>query len=197
MVSWDDAQDFISELNKGEDGYTYGLPTEAQWEYAARGCVGSGELALSKLGDMASCMTTAFNLGDNISTDQVNYDGNYPYNNGVVGEYRGQTVKVSSLANANGLGLYDMHGNVWELVEDRYGNYSSSYVVDPKGFTSGPVRVIRGGSWYSSARTVRSANRYRWGPGGRAYDVGTSPYEDSQVALGPFTLGRPREFIDK
>ena len=103
-VSWDDIQDFISQLNKGEDGYTYGLPTEAQWEYAARGCVGSGELDLPKLGDMASCTTTAFNIGDNISTDQVNYNGLFPYNNGAEGEYRNQTVKVSSLANANGLG---------------------------------------------------------------------------------------------
>ena len=110
-VSWNDAQSFISQLNKREDGYTYGLPTEAQWEYAARGCVGSGELDFPKPTDMALCTMTAFNLGDNISTDQVNYDGNYPYNNGSKGEYRGQTVKVSSLANANDLGLYGMHGS--------------------------------------------------------------------------------------
>ena len=171
-VSWHNVQDFIVQLNKGEDGYTYGLPTEAQWEYAARGCVGSGELDLSKLGNMASCTTTAFNIGDNISTDQVNYDGNYPYNNGAVGEYRGQTVKVSSLANANSLGLYDMHGNVWEWVEDRYGEYSSFHVVDPKGSTLGPYRVLRDGGWYSSARTVRSANRDGWWPDYRYNFVG-------------------------
>ena len=171
-VSWNDVQGFISKLNKGEDGYTYGLPTEAQWEYAARGCVGSGELDLSKSGDMASCTKTAFNLGDNISTDQVNYDGNFPYNNGSKGEYRKQTVKVSSLANANSLGLYDMHGNVWEWVEDRYGKYSRSHVVDPKGSTSGPNRVLRGGSWYDHALNVRSAFRFRWWPGNRDYAVG-------------------------
>ena len=160
---------FIVQLNKGEDGYTYGLPTEAQWEYAARGCVGSGEST-----DMASCLhtMTAFNLGDNISTDQVNYDGRYPYNNGSKGEYRGQTVKVSSLANANDLGLYDMHGNVWEWVEDRYGEYSSSHVIDPKGSTSGPTRVLRGGSWSNKARNVRSTYRSRWRPGYRNYVVG-------------------------
>ena len=167
-------KEFIFQLNKGEDGYTYGLPTEAQWEYAARGCVGSGELDLSKPTDMALCTKTAFNLGDNISTDQVNYNGNhpYPYNNGSKGEYRGQTVKVSSLANANGLGLYDMHGNVWEWVEDRYGKYplASKHVVDPKGPTSGgPYRVFRGGSWNNGARYVRSAHRVRWRPDNYRY----------------------------
>ena len=159
-VSWNDVQNFIVQLNKGEEGYTYGLPTEAQWEYAARGCVGSGEPM-----DMASCTMTAFNLGDNISTDQVNYDGRYPYNNGSKGESRKQTVKVSSLANANSLDLYDMHGNVWEWVEDRYGKYSGSHVVDPKGFSSGPTRVLRGGGWPDGARAMRSANRIRWRPG--------------------------------
>ena len=165
-MSWNDVQGFISKLNKGEDGYTYGLPTEAQWEYAARGCVGSGELDFPKPTNMASCTTTAFNLGDNISTDQVNYDGRYPYNNGSEGEYRKQTVKVSSLANANSLGLYDMHGNVWEWVEDRYREYSSSHVVDPKG------SVFRGGSYYTKARDVRSANRLGWRPGVHAHGVG-------------------------
>ena len=128
---------------------------------------------------MASCATTAFNLGDNISIDQVNYNGNHPYNKGFKGEYRRQTVKVSSLSNANGLGLYDMHGNVWEWVEDRYGKYSRSYVrysgshfVDPKGSSSGPDRLLRGGSWYYEARKLRSANRLRWGPGYRFNDVG-------------------------
>ena len=72
-VSWDEVQEFIFQLNQRNDGYTYGLPTEAQWEYAARGCVGSGEPA-----DMASCTMTAFNLGDNISTDQVNYQWKLP-----------------------------------------------------------------------------------------------------------------------
>ena len=171
-VSWNDVQDFISKLNKGEDGYTYGLPTEAQWEYAARGCVGSGELGFPKPRAMALCTTTAFNLGDNISTDQVNYDGNFPYNNGAKGEYRKQTVKVSSLANANSLGLYDMHGNVWEWVEDRYGGYSSSHVIDPKGPSSDLNCVFRGGSWYFKAQDVRSAYRYGWGQGDRNFAVG-------------------------
>ena len=167
LVSWNDVQNFIVQLNKAEDGYTYGLPTEAQWEYAARGCVGFGEPR-----NMALCTKTAFNLGDNISTDQVNYNGKFPYNNGAKGEYRKQTVKVSSLANANSLGLYDMHGNVWEWVEDSYGKYSRSHVVDPKGSTSGPTSVLRGGSWSIKAWGVRSANRRGWRQGLRNLDVG-------------------------
>ena len=190
-VSWNNVQEFIFQLNQRNDGYTYGLPTEAQWEYAARGCVGSGEPA-----DMASCTTTAFNLGNNISTDQVNYNGNFPYNKGAKGEYRRQTVKVSSLANANGLGLYDMHGNVWEWVEDRYGEYSSSHVIDPKGSKSGPSRVFRGGCWYDGARYVRSALRVRWGPGNRNFDLGLRLMRTKSPSANPITpidtsKGRP------
>ena len=166
-VSWNDIQDFISQLNKRDDGYTYRLPTEAQWEYAARGCVDSNEPT-----ELSLCAMTAFNLGDNISTDQVNYDGRYPYNNGPKGERRRHTVKVSSLPNVNSLGLYDMHGNVWEWVKDRYGGYSKSDVVDPKGSSSGPYRVVRGGGWTGKARAMRSANRGKWRPDNHYDDVG-------------------------
>ena len=171
-VSWNDVQDFIVQLNKEDDGYTYGLPTEAQWEYAARGCVGSGELDFPKPTDMALCTMTAFNLGDNITTDQVNYNGEYPYNNGPKEEIREQTVKVSSLPNVNGLGLYDMQGNVVEWVEDRYEEYSKSPVVDPKGSSWNPYIMARGGGWDSRARHVRPANRIGSKPDSRDNALG-------------------------
>ena len=155
QVSWNDVQVYISILNRRNDGYTYRLPTEGEWEYAARGCMGSGEPM-----DMASCTMTAFNLGDDILADQVNYN-------------RRQTVNGSSLPNANGLGLYDMHGNVSEWVEDKYGTYPRSHVVDPNGPSSGPKHVLRGGSYRSGdAQYVRSAYRSSWRSKGDKSDVG-------------------------
>ena len=140
-VSWYDAQDFISALNNLEDTERYALPTEAQWEYAARGG-----------------RETPFYFGRCLSTDQANYNGNYPLSGCPKGEYREKTTPVKMFP-ANVGGLYDMHGNVWEWVADRYGPYPSSAVTDPKGPSSG-IRVLRGGSWASGARHCRSANRF-------------------------------------
>ena len=158
QVSWDDVQVFIEKLNLKNDGYTYRLPTEAEWEYAAR-----------------AGTQTAFNLGENISPDQVNYNGNYPYNNGRKGIYRGKTVPVESLPNANNWGLYDMHGNVWEWVLDPYSSdYSSALSqenANTGAFGTGSPRVIRGGSWHCVAQDLRSAFRYG-GTDNRHYNVG-------------------------
>ena len=101
----------------------YRLPTEAQWEYACR-----------------AGTTTAFSTGNNITTDQANYDGNYPYNNNAVGIYRSSTTAVGTFA-ANPWGLYDMHGNVWEWCWDWYGSLSSAAQTDPTGAVSGSGRV--------------------------------------------------------
>lgn len=157
-VSWNDVQDFISQLNQECSKYTYRLPTEAEWEYTARGCLGSHEPR-----NFAHCTTTAFNLGDHISTDQINFDGNHNSNDSdrPFGTYRRQTVNVESLPNANALGLYNMHGNVWEWVQDKYEKYSTrSNIVDPQGDSWLSLRrVIRGGCWSCHEAHTRSARR--------------------------------------
>jgi formylglycine-generating enzyme required for sulfatase activity len=144
QVSWGDAQEFIKKLNAKGEG-TYRLPTEAEWEYAAR-----------------AGTTTPFGVGDgnNLSSSQANFDGNYPYGNGAKGKYLGKTAAVGSYS-ANSWGLYDMHGNVWEWCADWDGEYSSSAQTDPAGPSSGSGRVIRGGSWSSIGMYLRSAFRNR------------------------------------
>jgi formylglycine-generating enzyme required for sulfatase activity len=137
QVSWLDFQEFCRET-----GTT--LPGEAQWEYACR-----------------AGTTGPFNLGATITPERVNYDGNYPYGGVSKGVYREKTVKVGSLANANGFGLYDMHGNVFEWCADLYGEYyyGSSPVKDPAGPTVGSNHIVRGGCWYLSTSACRSASR--------------------------------------
>jgi formylglycine-generating enzyme required for sulfatase activity len=125
--------------NKSANGYR--LPTEAEWEYACR-----------------AGTTTPFSIGKNITTDQANYDGNYPYNGNALGEYRKKTTAVGSF-EANAFGLYDMHGNVWEWCWDWYGAYADGSQTDPTGAAFGTERVLRGGGWNYYAVDLRSANR--------------------------------------
>jgi len=153
QVSWDDIQDFIKKLNQKGEG-TYRLPTEAEWEYAAR-----------------AGTTTPFASGKCLNTDQANYDGDYPFEGCLKGEYRQKTVSVGSFAS-NAWGLYDMHGNVWEWVQDWYGNYPSGAVTDPTGPSSGSDRVLRGGGWGGFARGCRAASRNNITPGVRFYYIG-------------------------
>ena len=141
-VSWDDAQHFINKLNGMKSALQLCLPTEAQWEYACR-----------------AGTTTPFSFGDNITTDQVNYDGNYPYNKGRKGEFRNRTVEVKAFS-PNAWGLYQMHGNVREWCQDWYGQYPSQPVTDPRGAMSGIDRVLRGGSWSFYGMFCRSAYRH-------------------------------------
>ena len=114
-VSWKDVQKFIRQLNKKISGLELSLPTEAQWEYACR----AGTI-------------TPFFFGENISTDQVNYDGNSPYADGEKGEYRKETFDVKDLP-CNDWGLYQMHGNVWEWCSDWFDDYSNEVMIDPAG----------------------------------------------------------------
>jgi formylglycine-generating enzyme len=153
QVSWNDIQTFITELNKLGQG-TYRLPTEAEWEYAAR-----------------AGTTTPFNRGNCLSTDQANYDGKHPLTGCPSGVYREKTLPVGCFA-PNAWGLYDMHGNVREWVHDWYGSYPSSSVTDPTGPSIGSRRVLRSGNWDSYARYCRSANRSYGDPDGRYYPYG-------------------------
>lgn len=157
-VSWEEAKKFCGELNKRlglkeDEGYL--LPTEAEWDYAAR--------AGSK---------TEFAFGDTISPEIVNYAGNFPTGGAPKGLYREKTVDVRSLGAANGWGLFDMHGNVWGWCEDWYGGYPASATTDPKGASSGSYRVLRGGSWDSLAVSCWSAYRGNGSPGIRGGHLG-------------------------
>jgi len=139
-VSWNDVQKFIKKINQQGEG-VYRLPTEAEWEYAAR-----------------AGTTTVFSFGDNITTEQVNYHGKHPYDGAAEGEYRDTAVVVGSLP-ANNWGVHEMHGNVWEWVQDWYGNYSTTAVIDPIGAKSGARRGKRSGSWNDVGGFGRSADR--------------------------------------
>jgi formylglycine-generating enzyme required for sulfatase activity len=154
QVSWDDVQAFIKRLNAISKGQQYRLPTEAEWEYAAR--------AGSK---------TAFAFGQCLDTNDANYDGDYPLADCLKGIDRKKTMPVASLRK-NDWHLYDMHGNVWEWCSDYYGKYSSEHLTNPKGPETGASRVVRGGGWFSGARGCRSAYRSRGAPDGRSRALG-------------------------
>jgi len=124
-----------------DDANGYRLPTEAQWEYACR-----------------AGTTTPFSTGKNITTDQANYNGHYPYQNNPEGVYLETTVEAGSF-KPNAWGLYDMHGNVWEWCWDWHGSYEEEAQKNPQGAVIGAYRVARGGSWTNNARFLRSAAR--------------------------------------
>lgn len=138
-VSWNMADKFINKLNKVQDKYIYSLPTEAQWEYCAR----AGTKTAYSWGDGADCSKANYGNGWSSECKDIN---------------PGKTMIVKSY-HPNDWGLYDMHGNVWELCKDRYGKYPSGIVIDPVGSMSGTSRVCRGGSWFSYAGICRSALR--------------------------------------
>ena len=134
----------------------YRLPTEAEWEYAAR-----------------AGTTTPFHTGSRIVTDQANFDGNYTYHGSAKGTYRQKTVPVGSFA-ANSFGLHDMHGNVWEWVEDCYRDSYAGAPTDGSAWTSGGCssRVLRGGSWITVPGYLRSAYRGWFTPDARVGNDG-------------------------
>ena len=144
-VSWNDCQEFIEKLNR-LTGKNFRLPTEAEWEYAARGGNKSKGYKYS---------------GSNDADAVAWYEKN-----------SGSKTQPVETKQSNELGLYDMSGNVWEWCQDRYGKYSSHSQSNPKGANTGSVRVLRGGSWISSERGVRVSNRGYDAPGSRNVDGG-------------------------
>jgi formylglycine-generating enzyme required for sulfatase activity len=135
-----DKERWIVNWDKKSKGFR--LPTEAEWEYACR-----------------AGLETPFNTGNNITTEQANYDGSKPYNNNQSGTTKGTVVPVNSYA-PNRWGFFNMHGNVYEWCWDWYGNYSTVSLNNPSGPSTGEKRLIRGGGKSSSANSSRSAHRY-------------------------------------
>ena len=153
QVSWEDAQEFIRKLNVKDGTDKYRLPTEAEWEYAAR--AGS---------------TTAFANGG-ITERDCGHDPKLDAIGWYCGNANDKTHPVAK-KQANAWGLYDIHGNVWEWCQDWYGDYPSGNVTDPRGPSSGSLRVSRGGGWDYLAERCRSAYRVRGHPGSRFYGLG-------------------------
>lgn len=155
-VNWDDASAYASWLSK-RTGQTYRLLSEAEWEYAAR-----------------AGTTTPFWWGSSITTMQANYDGNYTYGGGAKGEYRQRTVPVDDFER-NPWGLYQVHGNVWELCEDVWHDNYNGAPTDGSAWLKGgdaSRRVVRGGSWYIYPQNLRSAFRGRNTTTNRSYTQG-------------------------
>jgi len=153
-VKWEDAQTFITKMNGLKAELKLCLPTEAQWEYACR-----------------AASVTPFCWGDQMDSRLVNFDGSRFYNSGGPSEYRRRTVDVKELP-CNDWGLYQMHGNVWEWCQDRFGDYPAEPVIDPQGAETGGSRVLRGGSWGNDGGSCRSAYRLRNGPSYRHSGIG-------------------------
>ncbi|WP_417911026.1 formylglycine-generating enzyme family protein [Candidatus Electronema sp. PJ] len=163
-VSWHDTQVFLERLNAMVPGLAARLPTEAEWEYACR-----------------AGTTTPFAFGKQITPEQVNYNGNYPYQSKQKGQCRRQTVAVGSLP-ANPWGLYEMHGNLWEWCQDWWQeDLGYDAALDPQGLESSEFRVVRGGSWFLSGKGVRSAVRGRFAAEFRNDRIGFRIARDNEL----------------
>ena len=147
QVSWEDVQEFINKLNRMEKTDKYRLPTEAQWEYAARS--GGKKEEWAGTSDESSLNSYAWFI-----------------------EKSGSKTHPVARKLPNGLGLFDMSGNVWEWCQDWYGKYPSGSLTDPEGPSSARGRIDRGGSWISVARYGGSAYRDGRDPGYRSRDLG-------------------------
>jgi eukaryotic-like serine/threonine-protein kinase len=166
QVSWSDAQAFCKKLSQ-QTGRTYRLPSEAEWEYACR-----------------AGTTTPFYFGPMITTDLANYYGDSTDGSGSKGQYRQQTSSVGSFP-ANGFGLYDMHGNVYEWCEDTYHESYRGAPIDGSAWMSGGdnrLRILRSGSWLNDPWYCRSASRHWYNSDNQSNDLGFRV-----VCLSPWT----------
>ncbi|MBN1183609.1 MAG: SUMF1/EgtB/PvdO family nonheme iron enzyme [Bacteroidales bacterium] len=146
QVTWTDAKEFAEWMGCR-------LPTEAEWEFAAR-----------------AGTTTAFYTGDCLSTDQANFNGKEPYANCETGTNRKKPIPAGSF-DPNPYGLFDMHGNMLEWCSDWYGQYIINDTINPKGPETGEFRVARGGGWFQQTNECRSAYRDRIPQGNRGAGI--------------------------
>ncbi|MDJ0693967.1 formylglycine-generating enzyme family protein [Mastigocoleus sp. MO_188.B34] len=156
QVSWYDAEEFCKRLSQHTDRQ-YSLPSEAEWEYACR-----------------TGTTTPFHFGETITSELANYNAGYAFADENEGEYRKKTTLVGQFNKANAFGLYDIHGNVWELCLDDWHN---DYKVAPNGYIAWINKnkqgntVLRGGSWDNNPKRCRSASRAINDRKGRVYYI--------------------------
>lgn len=153
-INFIEIQEFLKRVNAAGGELLYRLPTEAEWEYACR-----------------AGTTTPFSTGENLTTDQADYDGRFPYRGFPAGISREQPTPAGTFAS-NRWGIADMHGNVWEWTSDWYAPYPPGAAIDPRGPEAGELRVIRGGSWHFDANSARCALRYTHRPVDRGFSLG-------------------------
>ncbi len=157
QVSWEDAVEFCERLSRAT-GRQYRLPSEAEWEYACR-----------------AGTTTPFAFGETVTPELVNYDGQHPYAQAQKGMFREKTTPVGYMGVANGFGLYDMHGNVWEWCLDAWhDNYNNAPTDGSAWERAGDrsTRVLRGDSWLSFGYISRAAHRVWIPPDRRLNGIG-------------------------
>ena len=152
-VNWFEVNAFLEKLSAFRSG-RYRLPSEAEWEYACR-----------------AGTTTAYSTGAALTTDQANYNGEFPLPGHARGRNRAAVSKAGSFP-PNAWGLHDMHGNAWEWTADPLCPYPDGPSTDPAAACDAPLKVIRGGSWRFNADSARCALRYTHNPQDRGDSLG-------------------------